>query len=170
VPLALGAIVDLRVPQVSGMPLARLNVERKRQQTRMGTLPPRYAFVLNPDADTKFTRCPRCETRTNLRKLSLVVHVESFGLVLLGKTCRLCLRCDTLIAHKAELDKLLGTVAKESTPDYLVLGTLDRRTYRLGLTGAASLDDVRRYMSDFKSYWNVEITPAGWHPKTKPGN
>ena len=140
------------------------------QKDRIGTLPPRYAFVLNPHADTKFTKCPRCETRTNLRKLSLVIHVDGFGLVILGKTCRLCLRCETLIAHKAELDKLLSTVATGSKPAYVVLGTADRRTYRLGLTGAASLDDVKAHTSDFKSYWNVTITPAGWYPKNETGH
>jgi hypothetical protein len=108
--------------------------------------------------------------RTNIRKLSLVIHVEGFGLVLLGKTCRLCVRCETLIAHKAELDKLLRTVVNVSKPDYVVLGTVDRRTYRRGLAGAASLDDVRDHTSDFKSYWNVDVTPAGWYPKNETGN
>ena len=91
--------------------------------------------------------------------------MEGFGLVLLGKTCRLCLRCETLIAHKAELDKLLSTVVN-AEPEYVVLGTLDRRTYRRGLTGGASLDDVKEYTSDFKSYWKVNVTPAGRYPKT----
>ena len=140
------------------------------QKERLGALPPRYAFVLNPYADTKFTKCPRCETRTNLRKLSLVVHVEGFGLAILGKTCRLCLRCETLIAHRAELEKLISTVVTASKPDYFVLGTADRHTYRRGLAGLASLDDVKAHTSDFKSYWNVEITPAGWYPKTETGN
>ena len=140
------------------------------QKERLGALPPRYAFVLNPYADTKFTKCPRCETRTNLRKLSLVVHVEGFGLAILGKTCRLCLRCETLIAHRAELEKLISTVVTASKPDYFVLGTADRHTYRRGLAGLASLDDVKAHTSDFKSYWNVEITPAGRYPKTETGN
>ena len=135
----------------------------------MGALAPRYAFVLNPHTDTKFTKCPRCETKTNLRKLSLVIHVDGFGLIILGKTCRLCLRCDTLIVHKGELDKLLGTVVTVSKPEYVVLGTADRPTYRRGLAGGASLDDVMTHMSDFKSYWNVEITPAGWYPKDDRG-
>ena len=146
-------------------------MERTRdRKDRIGALPPRYAFILNSHADTKFTKCPRCETRTNLRKLSLVIHVEGFGLVLLGKTCRLCVRCETLIAHKAELDKLLSTAVKVSKPEYFVLGTADRRTYRPGLAGAASLADVRVHTSDFKSYWNVEITPAGWYPRNETGN
>jgi hypothetical protein len=141
-------------------------MERTRiRKDRMGALPPRYAFVLNPDADAGFTKCPRCDTRTNLRKLPLVIHLEGFGLVLLGKTCRLCLRCETLIAHKAELDKLLGAVGNVAQPDYVVLGTLGRRTYRQGLTGAASIADVKHEMADFKSYWRVDFTPAGRYPK-----
>lgn len=132
---------------------------------RLGAQPPRYAFVLNPHADAGFTRCPRCETKTNLRKLSLVIHIEGFGLVLLGKSCRLCLRCETLVAHKVDLDKLIGAVVRGPIPDYVVLGTADRRTYRQGLAGAASIEDVREHMADFKSYWQVDFTPAGWYPK-----
>ena len=109
------------------------------QTNRLGALAPRYAFILNPYVDSRFTRCARCETKTNLRKLSLVIHVNGFGLVLLGKTCRLCLRCDTLVAHKAELDDLLRTVVNVPEPDYVVLGTIDRHVYRRGLSGDASL-------------------------------
>lgn len=146
-------------------------MERTRdRRDRIGALPPRYAFVLNPHADTKFTKCPRCETKTNVRKLSLIIHVEGFGLVLLGKTCRLCLQCETLIAHKAELDKLLRAVVTVSKPEYVVLGTADRRTHRRGLAGGASRDDVRAHTSDFKSYWNVEVTPAGRYPRNEAGN
>jgi hypothetical protein len=144
----------------------RLTMDRTRNRNdRMGALPPRYAFVLNPHTNAGFTKCPRCGTRTNLRKLPLVIHLEGFGLVLLGKTCRLCLKCDTLIAHKAELDQLLGAVGNSAEPDYVVLGTLSRRTYRKGLTGAPSIADVKHEMSDFKSYWKVDFTPGGWYPK-----
>jgi len=100
----------------------------------------------------------------------LVIHVDDFGLVLLGKTCRLRLQCETLIAHKAELDKVLSTLVRVSNPDYFVLGTVDRRIYRRGLSGAASLDDVQAHTSDFKSYWAVKITPAGWSPENETGN
>ena len=137
---------------------------RRHRTDRIGAQPPRYVFILNSDAHAGFTRCPRCATRTHLRKLSLVIHVEGFGLVLLGKTCRLCLGCETLIAHKAELDTLLSTVVTVAEPEYVVLGTADRRTYRRGLAGAASLDDVKEHMADFKSYWKVDFAPAGWHP------
>ena len=89
---------------------------------------------------------------------------------LLGKTCRLCLRCETLIADKAELDKLLSTVVTVSKPEYFVLGTADRRMYRRGLAGGASFNEVRTHTADFNLYWNVEITPAGWYPWSETGN
>ena len=132
----------------------------------MGALPPRYAFVLNPHADAGFTKCPRCETKTRVRKLSLVIHVEDFGLVLLGKTCRLCLRCETLVAHQADLDKLIGVaVGGSATPKYAVLGTIDRGVWRGGLEGHVALDEVAQHMADFKTYLRVDFTPAGWYPK-----
>ena len=114
-----------------------------------------------------FTRCARCDTRTNVRKVPPVIHVEGFGLVLLGKTCRLCLRCDTLVAHKAELDSLLRTVVNAPEPEYVVLGTINRQAYRRGLSDRASLDDVKAHMADFKSYRKVDATPAGRYPKNR---
>jgi hypothetical protein len=134
----------------------------------MGALPPRYAFVLNPYTDAGFTKCPRCEAKMRVRKLSLVIHVEDFGLVLLGKTCRLCLGCETLIAHQADLDKLIGVaVGSSDSPKYVVLGTVERHVWRRGLEGRVSLDEVGQHMADFKGYLRVDFTPAGWYPKSE---
>ena len=83
------------------------------------------------------------------------------------KTCRLCLRCDTLVANKAELDKLLRTVVNVAEPEYVVLGTLERRVYQRGLAARASLNEVKDRMADFKSYWKVQVTPPGRYPKTE---
>ncbi len=96
-----------------------------------------------------------------------MIHVKSLGLVLLGKTCRLCLRCDTLVAHKAELDKLLRAAVNVPEPEYVVLGTIDRHVHRRGLSGRISLDEVKDHMADFKSYWKVDVTPAGWYLKNR---
>ena len=134
----------------------------------MGALPPRYAFVLNPHADAGFTKCPRCEAKTRVRKLSLVIHVEDFGVVLLGKTCRLCLGCETLVAHQADLDELIGVaVGGSASPKYVVLGTVDRRVWRRGLEGRVSLDEAVQHMADFKTYLRVDFTPAGWYRKSE---
>ena len=138
----------------------------QKRKKGMGALPSRYAFVLNPHADAGFTKCPRCEAKTRVRKLSLVIHVEDFGLVLLGKTCRLCLACETLVAHQAGLDELIGVaVGGGASPKYVVLGTVDRRLWRRGMAEAVSFDEVAQYMADFKTYLRVDFTPRGWYPK-----
>jgi hypothetical protein len=28
-------------------------------------------------------------------------------------------------------------------------------------------DEVKNHMADFKSYWKVDVTPAGWYPKNE---
>src|SRR5262245_10209887 len=99
---------------------------RMTSRLRMGALPPRYSFVLNPHVRERFTKCPSCDASTRIRKLPLVVHVEHPGgrrLVLLNKTCRLCLVCETLIVDRVELDVLIaaGLSATVKPPDYVVL-------------------------------------------------
>jgi hypothetical protein len=41
----------------------------RQSRERMGALPPRYSFVLNPYTSERFTKCPSCETPTRIRKL-----------------------------------------------------------------------------------------------------
>jgi hypothetical protein len=132
----------------------------------MGALPPRYSFVLNPYVGEKFTRCPSCDARTRIRKLPLVIHVEHVDgprLVLLNKTCRLCALCETLVVDRAELEHVIiatGLSFAVKPPEYVVLGTIDRRVWRRGLTGDAQLADIRKHMADFKRYLRVDVTPA----------
>jgi hypothetical protein len=142
---------------------------KQRRQTnrlRMGALPPRYSFVLNPHVRERFTKCPSCDTSTRIRKLPLVVHVEDPSgprLVLLNKTCSLCVVCETLIVDRVELESVIiaaGFSATVSPPDYVVLGTIDRRTWGRGLRGGAELPDIREHMADFKKYLKVDVVPA----------
>jgi uncharacterized C2H2 Zn-finger protein len=135
----------------------------------MGSLPARYSFVLNPYVRERFTKCPKCETPTRVRKLPLVIHVNhSDGprLVLLNKTCRLCLRCEMLIVHQGELEHVVAAAGLGAGREYVVLGTIDRRTWRRGFIGEAQLADVRQHMADFKKYLKVDVTPAHWEPST----
>lgn len=136
----------------------------------MGALPPRYSFVLNPHVHERFTKCPRCDAPTRIRKLPLVLHVQHPGgprLVLLNKTCRLCVLCETLIVGRAELEGVIiaaGLSATLKPPDYVVLGTMDRRTWRRGLGGNAEFPDIREHMADFKKHLRVDVIPARWIP------
>ena len=49
--------------------------------------------------------------------IPLVIHGDSCGLVLLRKTCRLCVACEMLIAHEFELNAEVQRVAARSDLD-----------------------------------------------------
>jgi len=138
---------------------------RKSRKTRMGALPPRYSFALNPYADVRFTTCPGCEAKTRVRKIPLVVHIDGHGLLILRKTCRLCVSCDLLLVHQDEIEPLIARSAdREATapPEYLILGTAEQQAWRRGLSGGVTMDDLVQHMSDFKAYMQVGYTPGGW--------
>ena len=142
---------------------------RKLQKARMGALPPRYSFVLNPYADYRGTSCPGCKAKTRVRKIPLVIHVDGAGLLILRKTCRLCFNCQTLIAHQAEIESAIKTSAGQAaatTPDYLVLGTVGPRVWRQGLSGDVRIDELVRDMADFKAQLQIKYTAGGWYPPT----
>jgi hypothetical protein len=132
----------------------------------MGMLPPRYSFVLNPHVGERFTKCPVCDASTRIRKLPLVVPIEHPGgprLVLLNKICRLCVICETLIVDRVELESVIvaaGLCPAIRAPDYVVLGTIERRTWRRSLGGNAALPDIREHMADFKEYVKVDVVPG----------
>ena len=66
-----------------------------------------------------------------------------------------------LIAHQAELDRLIDGLWSDLADrlTYLVLGTLDVRTWRDGIAGRVTIAEVRNHMADFKAYMRVDITP-----------
>jgi hypothetical protein len=141
----------------------------------MGALPARYSFVLNPHVRERFTRCPTCNSPTRIRQFPLVVHIgqlEGPRLILLNKSCRLCGVCETLIVHRAELERVIivsGFSAAVHGQDYVVLGTIDRRTWRRGMAGDAQLAEIREHMADFKKYLKVDVVPAHWERSNHAG-
>ena len=46
---------------------------------RIGKLPPRYSFILNPYADVRLSKCPRCQKLTYLRKFALLHPYRRVG-------------------------------------------------------------------------------------------
>jgi hypothetical protein len=102
-----------------------------------------------------------------LRKIPLVIHVDSFGLMLLRKTCRLCVVCEMLIAHEAEVRRVIDGLAARSdfTATYVVLGTLGLGTWREGVSRGVAIEQVKHAMADFKAVMRIEISPRRWAPK-----
>jgi hypothetical protein len=145
---------------------------KKSRPPRMGALPPRYSFVLNPYPRERFTRCPQCDAKTRIRKIPLVIHFETVGLVMLRKSCRLCVVCETLIAHQAEVERSIDALGQTqaSTREYLVLGTLDVKLWRRGLSGDVTVNELTAHMADFKHHMRIDYTPGGWYRSDEPAS
>jgi hypothetical protein len=138
-------------------------------QRQIGALSPRYSFALNPYSDCRFTACPECRSITRLRKLPLAIHVDALGMIILGKTCRLCIACEIVIVHQDELEPLVARQLRPlghsiDQPKYLVLGTVDPRVWRRGLGKSVSLDEVVQHMAAFRKHLQIEQSGRGWEP------
>lgn len=138
-------------------------------KARIGRLPPRYSFILNPYEGVRFSRCPKCERLTHLRKFVLLIWVEPSYAIALGKTCRFCSPCDLIIAHKDKLESVLTAMFEESNPDvigndYFVIGTVERKAWREGMQQPKSMDELLGHVANFKEVLTVEYQPPGWYP------
>jgi hypothetical protein len=142
---------------------------------RLGKLPPRYSFLLNPYQNKRLSKCPKCNQLTRLRKFALFIHIDNLGPMVLGKTCRYCPECELIMAHQDELEQELANNLVSIDPDvigneYLVLGTVDMKVWRRGLKGHENdIDRVLSHTADFKKYFDLIVEPGGWYPaKNKP--
>ena len=145
----------------------------RKKPKRIGKLPPRYSFALNPHKDTRVSKCPRCSRLTNARKFPLFIHVDDWGPIVLGKTCRYCPRCEFIIVHQDELERELARFFEQHGPDpigndYFVLGTVSLKAWKDGLQGKkGDLDHMLEHFSDFKKRLKLEMERGGWGPADK---
>ena len=138
-----------------------------------GNLKPEHTLLLNPHAETKLSRCPRCEKLTYPRKFAFLIHVERWGLCIQGITCKYCSRCRMIMVQQHKLEAQLAFTAQQHCPaafgqEYLLIGVVDNKTFKAGLTGqpaepAALLDHV----SDFRKQIGLGFSPGGWYPAGK---
>jgi hypothetical protein len=137
---------------------------------RLGKLPLRYLFILNPYADVRLSKCPRCQKLTHLRKFALFIHIDEWGPMALGKTCRYCSRCELIMAHQDELEAEMAHSLSQIAPEvigheYLVLGTIDKKVWQEGLAGGGgALGEMLQHTADFKRVLKLEVEPGGWYP------
>lgn len=137
---------------------------------RLGKLPPRYSFMLNPYSETRLSKCPKCEKLTHLRKFALFIHIDKWGPMALGITCRYCSRCELIMVHQDELEAQLAHTFSQLAPEvigneYIVLGTIEKKVWQEGLSGKGQpLEEMLQHVADFKRYYDLEYQPAGWYP------
>ena len=137
---------------------------QKKKRAQLGKLPHRYRFFLNPYQDVRFTSCPQCANKTRQRKLPLFIHVSPAQPVTLNKTCRYCPNCDLLIAHQNEIEDILSRIFTTIEPelignDYLVIGTVERATWKRTMQNQLPIQDTFDGLHDFREV--VTFKPAG---------
>lgn len=142
----------------------------KTRNRRIGKLPPRYSFILNQSEHTRLSKCPLCEKQTFQRKFALFIHIDNWGPMTLGKTCKYCAKCELIMAHQDELEAQLAYSFSRFAPeiignDYLVIGTIDKKIWGKGVGGGGSeLGEILRHVADFKQVYDLHVRPAGWYP------
>jgi hypothetical protein len=129
----------------------------------LGKLHPQYDFFLNPYDDLRFTSCPKCNTKTNHRKLPLVIWVEPHYPVSLNYTCLYCQTCDLLIAHQNEIEDLLAKIFHTRAPkvvgnDYTVIGTMEKSAWKQGVQKPLDFHNMSENLHDFIQVLKIELT------------
>lgn len=143
----------------------------KARKKRIGQLPPRYSFAINPYKDARFSKCPKCDKATYPRKFPLLIYIDDFGPIVLGKTCRYCSKCEFIIAHQNELEHELTVMCLQRASgivgnNYFVIGTVENKAWRQNLDKKqGTLEDVLPYTADIKKYMTLYYEPAAWVPK-----
>lgn len=129
-----------------------------------------HRFFLNPYEDAAFTKCPKCEGKTKVRKFPLVIHIDPSQLFLLNKQCRYCEGCDLIIARRSEVENLVVAAFEQGDRtiignEYVVVGTLPRKLWRAcnNNTDMRPMDVLDR-THIFKDVSEFELIPGGWVP------
>lgn len=77
------------------------------------------------------------------------------------------------MAHQDELETELAHSFSSLAPevignDYIVLGTVDKKVWKRGLEGNnLQLQEMLKYMAEFKRVLKLEVEPGGWYPVSK---
>jgi hypothetical protein len=136
---------------------------------RIGKLKPQYTLLLNPHADARLSRCPKCEKLTYPRKFAILIHVEGHGFYVQGKTCKYCSNCKTIMVQQDELEAQLALVASERFPEglgqeYFIVGIVELNTFKQSLAGdAPAIDELLEHVSDLREQIGLSYTPGGWY-------
>ena len=129
---------------------------------------PRHYFFLNPYDDCAFSKCPKCDKKTMLRKFPLAIHIEPAQLFFLNKECRYCVNCDIIITRKSEVEDCMIMALENKNPDIIgndsvVFGTLDKSDWRKQIKKPMDTKDAIDMVYIFKDVFHFELEHAGWY-------
>lgn len=131
-----------------------------KQQTK-------HYFFLNPYKDS-FTKCPKCNKKTKLRKFPLVIHIEPNQFFVLNKICKYCTECDLIITKQVEIETLMAGRFEKVVPSfvgnkYVVFGTLDKNQWVKYSKTPSDPSEVVNQVYIFKDVLKFELAPKGWY-------
>ena len=137
-----------------------IRTEEKPQRTR-------HYFFLNPYEDCAFTKCPKCNEKTMVRKFPLVIHIEPRQMFVLNKNCKYCVECDLIIAKKSDIELLMAMKFEKINPSivgnkYLVFGTLDRSDWKKYSKSLTDPSEAIKQVYVFKDVLKFEMG-GGWY-------
>jgi len=104
-----------------------------------------------------------------MRKFPLLIHIDGFGLLTLGKTCRYCPKCEFIIAHQNDLEHYMTEIFAESHPevlgnDYFVVGTVETKVWREGMVKPLKIEKLLEHTADIKDRMVLHYEQRGWGP------
>lgn len=140
-----------------------------KQKPQFGKKKPRYLFAINQYDNYRCSKCPRCKKNMAIRKFALLIHIDEFGILNLGKSCRYCSKCEFIIVHKNDLESILAYTMEQRDPsvignEYFVFGTVDLEKWKESCyEKPATMDDLLKSSSDFKEYVDLKLQ-GGWMP------
>ena len=142
------------------------------RKSKLKDMKKRHYFFPNPYEDCAFTRCPKCDNKTKIRKFPLVVHIDPHQMLLLNKECEYCPSCDLIIIKKKQFEQLLAINFRQINPDiadnnYLVMGVVERKDWKESLKRQFEPPEILERMYVFKDVWNFEVIPAGWYSENQ---
>lgn len=144
----------------------------KKNKSQIKLKGERYYFFLNPYKDMAFTRCPKCEGKTKIRKHCLLIHIDPNYFLSLNKSCRYCPYCDLIIVKQTDLEGQLTAICEQYALDiigneYFVFGTMDKKDWKDAQNGKISQQRAIKHTYSFKDVWKFQIRPAGWYYEGK---
>ena len=133
-----------------------------KKKYRLGKLPPRHTFFLNPYKEDRFTRCPECDELMKKRKNPLLVSVGTSLLMFFNISGNYCPDCDLLVVHKDIVEEYLRTAMWQMKVDlsgasYMILGTIERKTWRESKKRTVEWQEAIANLHDFKEIVDYEI-------------
>jgi len=129
---------------------------------------PRYYFWLNPYREMAFTRCPKCERKTRVRKKRLAIDVLNKTLLLANVTNKYCPKCDLIITSQEKIENMLNQLTfidKRSIrqDDYFIFGTIESTNYNKCMNKGSYQSDCIKLVNPFIDKLHFKIRPAGWY-------